>query len=92
MSALEAELEKIMERLRTDYEVLPFLDRLLGSSELTLKPLPDDMHDIARRSVDWMEPAPGVGPVWVELAAGNDVAEIIVYRALFDKVLYIVAP
>ena len=89
---LAAELTTVMDRLRREHDVLPFLQEMLRSDEARLAPLPDAMMDQLRTSPDFASIRPGE-PVWIALAAPPDAAaELVLYRAEADGRHYIVAP
>lgn len=89
---LENELAHVMTRLRGGHDVLPFMQRLVPAGEAGLRPLPADMAVVLAGSVDWREPVAGDPPVWFELASVDDAAKLLVYRAVADGGLYVVAP
>ena len=92
MDALADELTKVMRCLTQGHDVLPFMDRRTAVADLALKPLPEEMGRLLAQSVDYMSPQAGEGPVWLRLEGPHEGAEMIVYRAMADKVLYVVAP
>lgn len=89
---LAAELAAVLHRLRSEHDVLPFLQELHPASGTSLSPLPDAMMDQLRTSPDFASIRPGE-PVWISLAAPPDAsAEIVLYRAEADGRHYIIAP
>lgn len=58
---------------------------------MSLQPLPAAMEAILHQSGDFQTPAPGKGPVWLQIGAEIESAEIVVYRTL-PGILHVVAP
>jgi hypothetical protein len=92
MQSLEQELASVMSTLRRGREVLPFLERWCAVSAVALELLPDAMYDLLATSPDYEAIESGAGPVWLQIASGDEAAELVVYRALADGRHYIVAP
>ena len=92
MQNLSDELAEILRDLRSGHEVLPFLERLFESQTMSLKLLPGDMQSVLDSSVDWREPVPGESPAWLQLESESGNAELIVYRARADGMIYVMAP
>ena len=89
---LAAELSRVLRRLQSEHDVLPFLQETLLAASTRLAPLPDAMMAQLRTSSDFESVRPGE-PVWISLAAPPDAAaEIVLYRAEADGRHYIVAP
>ncbi len=89
---LSAELATVLNRLRQQHDVLPFLGQLLPSSEIRLAPLPSSMLDQLRTSPDFTSIRPGE-PVWLSLAGPDDMAaELVLYRSEADGRHYVIAP
>lgn len=59
---------------------------------MQLKPLPAEMHAVLMSTTDYRQPDAGAGPVWLQIASGDHAAELVVYRALADGELYVLAP
>lgn len=91
MNSDEEELDPVMARLRAEHDVLPFMQQMGPANEMSLRPLPAEMEAILQRSGDFQTPAPGSGPVWLQIGAGNDAAELVIYRAR-SGVLYVASP
>lgn len=88
---LAAELGAALKRLRSEHDVLPFLEELLPSGAVKLALLPDAMMKQLRTSPDFASIRPGE-PVWISLAAPPDAAaELILYRAEADGRYHVVA-
>ena len=85
------ELDEVMGRLRRDYDVLPFLTQFHPAATMHLCPLPTEMRALIERSRDYQSPAPGTGPIWLQIDSDDDVAEMVSYRSLLGE-LHVVAP
>jgi hypothetical protein len=92
MAVDEDELPKIAAQLREGHDVLPFMTSLHAAHSLSFRPLPDEMRAVLEGSADYQAPAPGTGPVWLQIAGEDEGAELIVYRSLGDGRLYVMAP
>jgi hypothetical protein len=44
------------------------------------------------QSPDYQNIEPGTGPVWFQIAAGDEGAELVIYRAIADGNFYVLAP
>lgn len=89
---LFSELTALLDRLKCQHDVLPFLDQMLPASEVSLAPLPASMLDQLRTSPDFKSICPGE-PVWLSLAGpDNMAAELVIYRAEANGYHYVVAP
>ena len=89
---LTAELDAVLRRLRSEHDVLPFMQEMLPTDSTRLAPLPDAMMEQLRTSPDLRSIRPGE-PVWISLAAPPDAAaEIVLYRAEANGSHYIIAP
>lgn len=86
------ELAGVTDRLRSGHDMLPFMTRLYPAALMRLQPLPREMQELLEESPDYRSPGPGDGPVWLQLASGNDAAELVVYRSRSSGTLYVVAP
>lgn len=91
MNSGTKELEEVMDRLRMDHDVLPFLTQLHPARTMHLLPLPTEMRAIIERSRDYQSPAPGTGPVWLQIDSDDDAAEMVIYRSLSGE-LHVVVP
>lgn len=86
---LTAELDAVLRRLRSEHDVLPFMQEMLPADSTRL---PDAMMEQLRTSPDLRSIRPGE-PVWISLAAPPDAAaEIVLYRAEANGGHYIIAP
>lgn len=89
---LAAELDRVLRRLQSEHDVLPFMQEMLPAASTRLAPLPDAMMVQLRTSPDLQSVRPGE-PVWISLAAPPDAAaEIVLYRAEANGGHYIIAP
>jgi len=89
---LSAELATVLEHLRRQHDVLPFLGQMLPANEVRLAPMPAPMLDQLRTSADFTSICPGK-PVWLSLAGPDDLAaELVIYRAEANGYHYVVAP
>lgn len=92
MTMSELELADVLNRIRKEHDVAPFLQQLHSTAEMSFKPMPAEMLAIVAGSGDYSEPQPGSAPVWLQIAAGNESAELVVYCAAADHALYALAP
>lgn len=90
--SVETELAQVTDRIRRQHGVAPFLKRLHATSQMHLMPMPGDMMNIVSASPDYSQPEPGSPPVWLQIAAGNDAAELVIYRSEADSNLYVFVP
>ena len=74
------ELTGIMARLRSGHDVLPFMTSHYPVADMQPSPMPDDMQALLEAAPDYQVVDPGRGPVWLQIASGNDAAELVVYR------------
>ena len=81
-----------MRRLALKHDVLPFMDRRFRPEEVALQILPNEMGRLLSGSPDYVSPDAGVGPVWLRLEGPEKGAKLVVYRAVCDERLYVVAP
>ena len=89
----EDELAPVLAELRRQYEILPFLDRMLLASEAVFRRLPEEMVDLIAASPDFSLPKRGTPPVWIQIAGEGDAAlEVIVARPKVDGELWVIAP
>lgn len=88
----ETELSRILDRIRKQHDVAPFLQQWHATDRMDLKPMPKDMQAIVLSAPDFVNPAPGSPAVWLQLAAENSSAELVIYRSATDAVLYVLAP
>ena len=92
MTALEELLPALVE-LQRAYEVLPFLEQQLASSDVAWRRMPDEMIDVLTTSPDFRPPVRGAGPVWLQLEAeGGGHGVVIVARPAADGELWVIAP
>ena len=89
---LSEELARELAVIRSAEDVVPFMTEWFSTEEAEFRLLPDDMLAIIRSSPDFREVAAGATPNRLQLAAGNDHAELIVYRAAADRRYYMLAP
>ena len=87
----EDELAVVIGRLRSGHDTLPFMMRLYPAIEMHLCVMPAKMQAVLEAAPDYRQPDPGEGPVWLQIASGNDAAELVVYRAHAGN-LYVAAP
>jgi hypothetical protein len=92
MDAVKRELESAYAELRRRDEIVPFLTKWHTVDELRLLPLPDEMLEQLVQSPDYQNIEPGTGPVWFQIAAGDEGAELVIYRAIADGNFYVLAP
>jgi hypothetical protein len=89
----EAEPAPALAELRRTHDVLPFLEQQIPASEAKFRRLPDEMVDVLATSPDFRPPAPGSGPVWLQLEAEEGRhAVVIVARPRADGELWVIAP
>ena len=91
MNSGTEELDEVMGRLRREHDVLPFLTQLYPAGTMHLRLLPAEMRMIIERSQDYQSPAPGIGPVWLQIDSDDDAAEMVIYRSLSGE-LHVVVP
>jgi hypothetical protein len=92
MTEIDEELGEVLARLRSQNDVLPFMARLLSAAAARMAPLPADMEAALRESQDYEPIRIGEASCRLQIASGNDHAELMVYRAKADGALYVVAP
>lgn len=92
MQALDDELEQVLGRLQNQHEIAPFLQGWHSVEEMRLRLMSPAIHTVLRSSPDFREPDPGVGPVWLQISSEGGAAELVVYRALADRNLYVLVP
>jgi hypothetical protein len=86
------DLKEIAAKLRNEHDVLPFMTGLYAAKLLAFRPLPNEMRVVLEGSADYQSPAPGTGPIWLQIAVQNEAAELIVYRPRVNNQLYVMAP
>ncbi|MEG3166442.1 hypothetical protein U1701_17820 [Sphingomonas sp. PB2P19] len=86
------ELTSVMARLRSGHDVLPFMTSHYPVADMQPRPMPDDMQALLEAAPDYQAVHPGLGPVWLQIASGNDAAELVVYRTRASGNLYVMAP
>jgi len=86
------ELAGITDRLRSGYDMLPFMTGLYPAGVMQFQPLPCEMQGLLEATPDYRPPSPGEGPVWLQLSSGNDSAELVLYKTRVSGALYVVAP
>lgn len=89
----EEELTPALTKLRLTHDMLPFLEQQIPAAEAAFRRMPDEMVDVLATSPDFLPPAPGSPPVWLQLEGeeGSN-AVIIVARPMADGELWIIAP
>jgi len=92
MDTLETELAEVLVALRRGHEILPFMHEWCASDAVELVPLPDEMRQLLAASTDYRSLLAGRGPVWLQIASGDDGVELVVYRARSDGLHYVLAP
>lgn len=85
------ELAVVIRQLRSGHDTLPFMMRLYPATEMHLCVIPAEMQAVLEAAPDYRQPEPGEGPVWLQIASGDDAAELVVYRARAGD-LYMAAP
>lgn len=88
----DSELEAIAGPLRSGHDMLPFMISLHPAAEMQFRPLPGEMQALLEASPDYRPLGPGQGPAWLQIASGDDAAELVVYRARGSGTLYVMAP
>ena len=88
----EVEVAEVLAKLRSGHDMLPFMAGFHSAASMQLLPLPEDMQAIVEASPDYREIIPGSGPVWLQIASGNDAIELVVYRVAASGELYVMAP
>lgn len=89
---LVAEIDRVLRRLQSEHDVLPFMQQMLLAGGTRLAPLPEAMMDQLRTSADFKSMRPG-DVVWMSLVAPPDnAAEIVLYRAEANGAHYVIAP
>lgn len=84
------ELTGIMARLRSGHDVLPFMTSHYPVADMQPRPMPDDMQALLEAAPDYQAVDPGRGPVWLQIASGNDAAELVLYRTRASRPLCII--
>lgn len=85
------ELAGVIDLLRSGHDTLPFMTRLYPATEMHLCAIPAEMQAVLEDASDYRQPDPEEGPVWLQIASGDDAAELVVYRARTGD-LYMAAP
>lgn len=88
----ESELGDVADRLRATHDVLPFMTALHPVSGMKLRPMPEEMQALLEAAPDYRSIDPGAGPVWLQIASGNEAAELVVYRTRYSGEFYVMAP
>lgn len=88
----DAELAVIIDRLRSGYDMLPFMTALYPAGGMRLRPMPAEMRALLEAAPDYRPLDPGGGPVWIQIASDNDAAELVVCRSRGTGALYVVVP
>lgn len=88
----ESELNNVAGHLRATHDVLPFMTGLHSVSGMELQPMPEEMRALLEASPDYRSIDPGAGPVWLQIASGNEAAELVLYRTRGSGELYVMAP
>ena len=89
---LDAELSARLAEVRSTHDVVPFMGGLEAVALVAWQLLPPPMERVLASSPDYGAPAPGVGPVWLQISADDQAAELVIYRARADDRLYVLAP
>ena len=92
MDDSQAELDEILGRLRKQHDVVPFLETWHSPSEMELRLFDSGMLAILQASPDWLPPAVGDGPVWLQLEADDRHGQLVIYRATADHNIYALTP
>jgi len=92
MTTSEIELASVLNRIRKEHDIAPFLQQLHSTATMAFEPMPDEMLAIVAGSADYSELLPGSPPMWLQIAADNESAELVIYRAQTDGTLYLLAP
>ena len=95
MVELDQELEGVIADIRAGHDVVPFMARMLPTSDVRLASVPGDMMLLIRGSTDFQALEPGAAPNWLRVFADTpdaDELELILYRARADGHYYVVAP
>lgn len=92
MSEIEEELAAQLGRVRRERELVPCLLRLLSAEEVSWRVLPPEMLQLLCCSPDFRQPLPGAPAVTLQVSAGDQAAELVLYRATADGVVYVLAP
>ncbi len=86
------ELDAKREQLSSEHDIIPFISKMLTSSEMKFQAMPIAMLDILRSSPDFQSLRPGDQPTWLQVASGDNQLELVVYRAEGDGKHYVLAP
>lgn len=86
------ELTAVLARLQSQHEVAPFLEGWHSTGDMSFQPLPVEMEAVLHSSPDYLPPKTGVGPVWLQLETDEGHGQLVVYRAIGDAKLYVLAP
>ncbi|OJW61550.1 MAG: hypothetical protein BGO57_12670 [Sphingomonadales bacterium 63-6] len=86
------ELARELAVIRSGHDILPFMTNWIPTSEAEFRMLPEDMLAIIRSSPDYRELVPGAPPARLQFSAGDEGAELVIYRALADRRHYMLAP
>lgn len=92
MSRPDEERAKVLEGVRRDRDVVPCVDRLLTLDDVYWRLLPPGMLQLLCTSPDFVSPVVGAPPVTLQLSSGDAAAELVLYRALGDDLIYMLAP
>ncbi len=89
----EEELEPALAKLRSENDMLPFLEELIPAETAVFCRMPFEMADILASSPDFRPPASGSPPLWWQLEGEHGgQATIIVARPSSDGELWMLAP
>jgi hypothetical protein len=86
------ELEAITRTLHSGHDMLPFITGLHPAGTMQFRRLPGEMQALLESSPDYQALNPGQGPVWLQIASGDDAAELVIYHASGSGALYVMAP
>lgn len=88
----EEELAPALAELKRTHDVLPFLMEQIPAANAAFRRMPDEMVDLLATSPDFLPPARGGAPVWLQLEAeGSAGAVVIVARPEADGELWVIA-
>lgn len=62
------------------------------TSDMAFWALPPEMLKLLASSPDWNILSPGAGSLLPQISAGDEAAELVLYRAESDGALYVLAP
>ena len=92
MRGLEAELDAVLAQTVGGHDGVPFMTQMLPASTVRLRLLPPEMLKLLKSSPDYRSVRPGDPPTWFQIAAEDQQAELVVYRAEADGNHYVLSP